>query len=334
MASCPILYKTVERTKGFAQGNLPQPPMSDQTRILLFTIVALTLSLAFAVLPKTDYASNNMRFLRAIAVDETIGKLNSPSYMNVIMLKEPLSKIWPNLADAGPCQMLWAERVLLKELDSGLSLVQHDCERTDLQNGWYGLVAWANGDLDIAAHYWQEVPVKYVVDLANYLIKNGQEKRGEELFDVLLDAEMTNRMNSSERFALYSSLVQYYENNQDWSNVVKYAEAGNTIQPGDPKLVCVLARSYREAGEYDRALSILQEFDWVRAQYIHPNFRFLYYVELGRSSMAIGDLATAALAFEQASGILRDEGYAFGETHLRNQKVTLEELESQLRRLR
>jgi tetratricopeptide (TPR) repeat protein len=224
--------------------------------------------------------------------------------------------------DLTACQMLWASRLHASQsLASAKEAFGQavDCTRQPLVIAWGGELAWLENDRQLAKQRWQTMSTGDLVDWGYALLLDGRIEQGEFLLELAVDQLGGSSDQLSQQFATEPAasaaanalfkLGHALRMHGDWSQAADRYETAHRMAPENSEFVFYLAMSYRQIGQPEKAVAILEEgLDNLPTN--KPGFVSDYFVQLGLAYHESGSAAKAVKAFQQAQDWLDKLGTA------------------------
>lgn len=225
------------------------------------------------------------------------------------VLCSPEPNGWADSNDLTACQMLWASRLRASQsLESAKEAFGQalDCTRQPLVIAWGGELAWLENDRQGARQWWQEMGTEELIDWGYALLLDGGIEQGEYLLDLVVERDRERNgqrpgVGPPEGAAADALFIlgHAFRMRGDWSRATDRYKAAHRMVPENIEITFYLGMSYRQSGQPDKAVGILEEgLDDLPAN--QPEFVSDYFAQLGLAYRESGFAAKAVTAFQQS----------------------------------
>lgn len=215
---------------------------------------------------------------------------------------------WLDRPGIHDCQQLWASRIVaVTDIQAAEARLQEalGCERLHLIASWAGNLAWSLGRFEAANGWWEQLPSDYLIEWSYRLVLDGQPDKAAYLLNMLLTAPHDDLRPDQQREA-FIKLGHVFRTTAQWQNAA--AAYGSAWALGeDAELAFYLGMSYREAGEPNNALSVLEakadKLNIARSYFVAD-----YFIQLGLAYREAHQPNQAIAALQEAYQWAEREG--------------------------
>jgi tetratricopeptide (TPR) repeat protein len=240
----------------------------------------------------------NISLLRVIA--QPCDEFESSTQILCSTRQGALAANWMEDASEG-CQFLWLSRIqAAQSLSSAQAALERGagCTRQSLVSAWGGELAWLLGDRRQAESWWRQLNTSQLLSWGYSLLLSGDLEQGISLLALAVQRG-AEHLSVDQKVEALSKLGFAYRLAGNWPEAIDAYESAYRLAPDDTEIVLGLAVSYRQSGQAEEAIRVLEgglddlpplRYDLVSSFYVH----------LGLAYREIGDEDRAVKAFRQA----------------------------------
>jgi tetratricopeptide (TPR) repeat protein len=231
------------------------------------------------------------------------GNCNKPIINSWVMCKDfQIDDILNGRASVvAPCQILWQSRT---QASQSLSRAQvlfdsaMNCERKALVYAWGGELSWLLNDNRSVSSWWEKLSLVQLIGWGQTRLQIGEIAQGRRILETAL-VKTDTEIQPLQRFQVLSQLAYSYQLEQDWRQAVSYYRAAYELMPEDPKAGYDLAVAYRQNGQPQDTVNILEKCQLYLPPYNY-GFNAYYYIQWGLAYNQLGYFGESVLVFQQA----------------------------------